>query len=315
MAIEQGKTFAESHGSRCPRVVALKDFAGKNVILYFYPKDDTPGCTKEACGFRDDWKTLQKLGAVVLGVSADNGASHQKFTAKYKLPFPLLSDADRKVMQQYGAYGEKMMYGKKTMGVIRSTVWIGPDGKVKKHWARVARPGASRPGAEALRQAADPAPHASLRHEPAVQRVREVVDDHVAPVLLRHGLRDARRDVGGRLAADVLEVLAGDREADVGRALALLDAIGGAPPQADIDLIVEDDEPHREGVGPLVGTVGRQLEGVLVRPAGGRPVGGHGRGRHRTEQDREQHDEGPAHGCPPCMSLSHRAAGLRKAIA
>ena len=91
-----------------------------------------------ACGFRDDWKQLQKANAVVLGVSADGEASHQKFRAKYKLPFPLLSDPDRTVMKKYGAYGEKMMYGKKTVGVIRSTVWIGPDGKVKKHWARVA---------------------------------------------------------------------------------------------------------------------------------------------------------------------------------
>ena len=82
--------------------VSLKDFAGKNVILYFYPKDDTPGCTKEACGFRDDWKALQKANAVVLGVSADGAASHQKFRAKYKLPFPLLSDSDRSVMTKYG---------------------------------------------------------------------------------------------------------------------------------------------------------------------------------------------------------------------
>jgi peroxiredoxin Q/BCP len=120
------------------RKVSLADFAGKNVILYFYPKDDTPGCTKEACGFRDDWKEIQKLNAVVLGVSADSGESHRKFAAKYRLPFPLLSDPDRKVMERYGAYGEKVMYGKKTVGVIRSTAWIGPDGKVKKHWARVA---------------------------------------------------------------------------------------------------------------------------------------------------------------------------------
>jgi peroxiredoxin Q/BCP len=139
MAIEEGKaapafTLTDAKGNK----VSLRDFSGKNVILYFYPKDDTPGCTKEACGFRDDWKTLQKLGVAVLGVSADNAASHQKFAAKYKLPFTLLSDPERKVMQQYGAYGEKMMYGKKTTGVIRSTVWIGPDGKVKKHWARVA---------------------------------------------------------------------------------------------------------------------------------------------------------------------------------
>jgi peroxiredoxin Q/BCP len=118
--------------------ISLADFKGQNVVLYFYPKDDTPGCTKEACGFRDDWKEIQKLNAVVLGVSADGGESHRKFAAKYKLPFPLLSDPDRKIMEKYGAYGEKTMYGKKTVGVIRSTVWIGPDGKVKKHWARVA---------------------------------------------------------------------------------------------------------------------------------------------------------------------------------
>ena len=138
MAIEEGKaapafTLPDAQGNK----VSLKDFAGKDVILYFYPKDDTPGCTKEACGFRDDWKTLQKMGVVVLGVSADNAASHQKFTAKYKLPFPLLSDPERAVMEKYGAYGEKMMYGKKVTGVIRSTVWVGPDGTVKKHWARV----------------------------------------------------------------------------------------------------------------------------------------------------------------------------------
>jgi peroxiredoxin Q/BCP len=139
MAIQEGKpapafTLTGADGKQ----VALKDFAGKDVILYFYPKDDTPGCTKEACGFRDSWNELSKANVVVLGVSADSTASHQKFAAKYRLPFPLLSDPDRKVMQQYGAYGEKMMYGKKTTGVIRSTVWIGPDGRVKKHWAKVA---------------------------------------------------------------------------------------------------------------------------------------------------------------------------------
>jgi thioredoxin-dependent peroxiredoxin len=118
--------------------VSPADFKGQDVIVYFYPKDDTPGCTKEACGFRDSWKELQQAGVVVLGVSADGAASHQKFAAKYRLPFPLLSDPDRKVMTAWGAYGDKMMYGKKTKGVIRSTVWIGPDGVVRKHWARVA---------------------------------------------------------------------------------------------------------------------------------------------------------------------------------
>jgi peroxiredoxin Q/BCP len=139
MAIQEGKaapafTLTDAGGKQ----VSLADLAGKDVILYFYPRDDTPGCTKEACGFRDGWSDLKKLGAVVLGVSADSEASHKKFAAKYKLPFTLLSDPGRKVMTKYGAYGEKMLYGKKTVGVIRSTVWIGPDGKVRKHWARVA---------------------------------------------------------------------------------------------------------------------------------------------------------------------------------
>jgi len=138
MAIEVGKaapkfTLPDADGNP----VALSGFAGKNVIVYFYPKDDTPGCTKEACGFRDGWKDLQKAGAVVLGISADSGASHKKFAAKYKLPFTLLSDPERTVMEKYGAWGEKVMYGKTVTGVIRSTVWIGRDGKVKKHWARV----------------------------------------------------------------------------------------------------------------------------------------------------------------------------------
>lgn len=138
MAIQAGKaapafTLADAEGKK----ISLKDFAGKNVILYFYPKDDTPGCTKEACGFRDFWKEIQAANAVVLGVSADGAESHRKFRDKYRLPFPLLSDPDRATMEKYGAYGEKVMYGKKVKGVIRSTVWIGPDGKVKKHWARV----------------------------------------------------------------------------------------------------------------------------------------------------------------------------------
>ena len=139
MAIVEGKPapdFALTDGNG--KTVTLNDFAGKDLILYFYPKDDTPGCTKDACGFRDGWKDLAKAGAVVVGVSADGAESHKKFAAKYKLPFPLLSDPDRSVMKKFGAYGEKMMYGKKTVGVIRSTVWIGPDGRVKRHWKKVA---------------------------------------------------------------------------------------------------------------------------------------------------------------------------------
>ncbi|MGF1545782.1 MAG: peroxiredoxin [Thiotrichales bacterium] len=140
MAIEEGKPappFAldDTHG----QTVKLADFRGKHVIVYFYPKDDTPGCTKEACGFRDHWGEIEQLGAVVLGVSPDDGASHQKFVSKYGLPFTLLSDPDKTMMTEYGAYGEKMMYGKPTTGVIRSTVWISPDGTVLKHWKRVAK--------------------------------------------------------------------------------------------------------------------------------------------------------------------------------
>ena len=140
MPIEEGKaapafTLQDAAGNK----VALKDLRGHNVIVYFYPRDNTPGCTKEACGFRDLWQDIQKQDAVVLGISPDSAASHQKFTTQYQLPFTLLCDPDKKVMEKYGAWGEKMMYGKKTVGVIRSTVWIGPNGKVKKHWKRVAK--------------------------------------------------------------------------------------------------------------------------------------------------------------------------------
>ena len=116
---------------------SLKDYAGKKLVVYFYPKDDTPGCTKEACGFRDDFTKLKKMGVAILGVSRDSVASHQKFINKFKLPFVLLADEDTKVMQSYGAWGEKLMYGKPVMGTIRSTVVIDEKGKVIKHWAKV----------------------------------------------------------------------------------------------------------------------------------------------------------------------------------
>jgi peroxiredoxin Q/BCP len=146
MSIEEGKAApAFTLRNAVGEEVALKDLRGRDVIVYFYPRDDTPGCTKEACGFRDLWRDIEKTGTAVLGISPDDESTHQKFAAKYKLPFTLLSDPDKKVMTKYGAFGEKMMYGKKTLGVIRSTVWIGPDGKVKKHWKRVAK-AADHPG-------------------------------------------------------------------------------------------------------------------------------------------------------------------------
>ena len=114
----------------------LSDLRGKRVVLYFYPKDDTPGCTKEACGFRDSFASVSKK-AVVLGVSRDSLKSHDKFITKYQLPFVLLSDEDTSMMKAYGAFGEKLMYGKPVLGTIRSTLVIGPDGKVIKHWLPV----------------------------------------------------------------------------------------------------------------------------------------------------------------------------------
>ena len=140
MAIEEGKaapqfTLINAEGEK----VALKDYRGQHVIVYFYPRDDTPGCTKQACGFRDLWTDIQEAGAVVFGISPDDAQSHTKFADKYDLPFTLLCDPEKKVMEKYGAWGEKMMYGKKTTGTIRSTVWVGPNGKVVKHWRRVAK--------------------------------------------------------------------------------------------------------------------------------------------------------------------------------
>lgn len=117
--------------------VKLADLAGKIVVLYFYPRDSTPGCTVEAEGFRDAIPALKKLGAIVLGVSKDTIASHCKFRDKYKLTFPLLSDPDGKTLEAYGAWGDKVMYGKKMKGIIRSTVVIDKAGKVAQHWPKV----------------------------------------------------------------------------------------------------------------------------------------------------------------------------------
>jgi len=119
------------------KAVSLSDFRGKQALVYFYPKDDTPGCTKEACQFNDNLQAFQRANVPVIGISADSAASHLKFRNKYGLQFPLLTDAAHAVMEQYGAYGEKLLYGKRTMGVIRSTFLIDGDGKVAKAWYSV----------------------------------------------------------------------------------------------------------------------------------------------------------------------------------
>lgn len=116
---------------------ALQDYKGRTVVIYFYPKDNTPGCTKEACAFRDLHQELASRGIVLLGVSKDSLASHDRFIRSFGLPFVLLSDPDASMMAAYGAFGEKMMYGKKSLGTIRSTVIVGPDGRVVKHWQAV----------------------------------------------------------------------------------------------------------------------------------------------------------------------------------
>lgn len=124
--------------SQTGEVVSLKQFKGKQpVVLYFYPKDDTPGCTKEACGFRDSWSALQKAGAVVLGVSTDPVKSHAKFAEKYKLPFPLLADEDRRIVTAYGVWGEKTFMGRKYQGTHRVTFLIGKDGRIARIWDQV----------------------------------------------------------------------------------------------------------------------------------------------------------------------------------
>jgi peroxiredoxin Q/BCP len=126
-------TLESDDGSK----LSLSQLKGKNVVLYFYPRDNTPGCTLEAQDFNKALKKIEQRGAVVLGVSKDSIASHCKFRDKYKLKFPLLSDPEGKVIEQYGAWGEKNMYGKKSMGIIRTTVIVGPDGKVAKVFPKV----------------------------------------------------------------------------------------------------------------------------------------------------------------------------------
>lgn len=126
-------TAKDQHGTD----ISLIDFSGKEVILYFYPKDDTPGCTAEACSFRDNYQSLLKQGFEVLGVSTDDEKSHQKFISKYSLPFPLISDTDKNIVELYGVWVEKNMYGKKYMGIARKTFIIGKDGIIKKIISKV----------------------------------------------------------------------------------------------------------------------------------------------------------------------------------
>ena len=136
--IEEGKPAPEFElTSDSGQEVSLASLRGKPVVLYFYPKDDTPGCTAQACGIRDAWGEFERAGAVVLGVSPDGEASHVKFKEKYGLPFPLLADTDHKICEEYGVWGEKSMYGKTYMGVVRSTFVIDADGNVAKVMRKV----------------------------------------------------------------------------------------------------------------------------------------------------------------------------------
>lgn len=125
---------AETNGGR---TVALKDFKGRYVVLYFYPKDDTPGCTKEACGFRDAWNKFKRKKVMVLGVSPDSVKKHDKFVEKFDLPFVLLADVDKKIAEAYGVWGKKKFMGREYMGVFRVTFLIDPNGKIKRIWPSV----------------------------------------------------------------------------------------------------------------------------------------------------------------------------------
>lgn len=138
MTVEVGQTAADFKlTNQDDEPIKLSGYKGRWVVLYFYPKDDTPGCTVEACDFTAGLKDFEKLDAHVIGVSPDSPESHRKFIAKYKLKIELLADPEHDALEKYGAWGEKNMYGKKSMGVIRSTVIIDPQGKVAHHWPKV----------------------------------------------------------------------------------------------------------------------------------------------------------------------------------
>lgn len=151
---EGSKAPAFDVPSSAGRNIKLADYKGeKSVVLYFYPKDDTPGCTVEACGFRDKFKEIEKQGAVILGVSPDGDKAHQKFIGKFNLPFILLSDEDKKVCKAYGVWVKKSMYGKEYMGVARTTFIIGKDGKISKIFEKVKPDGHNLEVIEALKAA------------------------------------------------------------------------------------------------------------------------------------------------------------------
>lgn len=132
------------------KTVSLSDFAGRKLVLYFYPRDDTPGCTKEACQFNDNLSAFDRSSVAVVGVSTDGGESHRKFRERYGLRFPLLSDLDHSVLELYGAWGEKMLYGKAQVGVIRSTFLVGEDGRIERAWYNVRADGHAAKVLEAL---------------------------------------------------------------------------------------------------------------------------------------------------------------------
>jgi peroxiredoxin Q/BCP len=175
--------------------VALKDLRGRWVVLYFYPKDDTPGCTVEACEFTASLPAFRGLDAEVFGCSADGAAAHTKFVAKYKLGIRLLTDADRSVMKGYGAFGSKLMYGKKVEGVIRSTVLIAPDGTVAHHWPTVKAAGHAEQvrGKLAELQGGGGAAAATSAKKPAAKKPAKAAAKKAAPAAKKPAAKPAKK--------------------------------------------------------------------------------------------------------------------------
>lgn len=138
-------------GTKAPAFKELTALKGQPVVLFFYPKDDTPGCTVEACGFRDSYNNIKKLGAAILGISPDGQKSHDKFINKFQLPYPLVSDEEKKIVMDYGVWVEKSMYGKKYMGVARTTFIVDKDGKIAKVFEKVKPEGHNKEVIEALK--------------------------------------------------------------------------------------------------------------------------------------------------------------------